>query len=242
MLGLLKRINYLITHGLFMREMGSHIKHKREKHEDKLLPEVSLSELIKKVSSIQLLEKEAIDGNVSKEELEAISTITAFRKPKRIFEIGTFDGRTAINLAANAPNAEVFTLDLPQDNIHKTKLRIKTGDKKFIDKPRSGLRFIGTEYEAHITQIYADSATFDSTPYENSIDLIFIDGSHSYEYVKSDTQLALRLLRRGKGTILWHDYGWHEVVKGLNEYYMYDSLFKEIKNIKGTTLAHLHIG
>jgi len=37
-------------------------------------------------------------------------------------------------------------------------------------------------------------------------DLIFIDGSHYYEYVKSDTQNALGCLTAG-GLVVWHDYG-----------------------------------
>jgi hypothetical protein len=35
-------------------------------------------------------------------------------------------------------------------------------------------------------------------------DLVFIDGNHDYEWVKHDTDLALRL---GAKIIVWHDYG-----------------------------------
>ncbi|MBL8012699.1 MAG: class I SAM-dependent methyltransferase, partial [Candidatus Omnitrophica bacterium] len=37
------------------------------------------------------------------------------------------------------------------------------------------------------------------------IDLVFIDGNHSYEFVKSDTENALEMLSE-KGVIIWHDY------------------------------------
>ena len=41
------------------------------------------------------------------------------------------------------------------------------------------------------------------------MDFIFVDGSHSYDYVLNDSRKALSLLRGGKGIILWHDYpGW----------------------------------
>src|SRR5947209_165101 len=38
------------------------------------------------------------------------------RRPRRIFEFGTYDGTTTLIMARNAPEAEIFTLDLPQDD------------------------------------------------------------------------------------------------------------------------------
>jgi hypothetical protein len=34
---------------------------------------------------------------------------------------------------------------------------------------------------------------------------VFVDGSHAYSYVKSDSERALALVRPG-GLVLWHDY------------------------------------
>ena len=36
--------------------------------------------------------------------------------------------------------------------------------------------------------------------------MVIVDGGHSYEVAKSDTQNALRLVRNG-GIIVWDDYG-----------------------------------
>jgi hypothetical protein len=49
----------------------------------------------------------------------------------------------------------------------------------------------------------------------------------------------LPLLKNGKGIILWHDYGWYEVILALNEYYKQDPRFKNLVNIKGSTIACL---
>jgi len=35
--------------------------------------------------------------------------------------------------------------------------------------------------------------------------MVFVDAGHTYRYVKSDTEKALKMLRPG-GVILWHDY------------------------------------
>ena len=37
------------------------------------------------------------------------------------------------------------------------------------------------------------------------MDLVFVDGDHSYEAVKNDSEKALRMLAPG-GIILWHDF------------------------------------
>ena len=208
--------------------------------EDKILPVVSLLSITGENNCPRILEERAADGNVTSLELTAIASLVAAFQPNAIFEIGTFDGRTTLNMAANAPaEARITTLDLPKSKIYDTKLRIKSGDMKFIDKEKSGTRFHGTPYENRITQIYADSAAYNFKTIENSFDFIFIDGSHSYSYVISDTENARKLLRNGKGVLLWHDYGWPEVVKALNDYYRDDPWYSGLKNIEGTTLAVL---
>ena len=52
---------------------------------------------------------------MSELELIALAKLAATHRPQETLEIGTFDGRTTLNLAANsAPDAEVYTLDLPR--------------------------------------------------------------------------------------------------------------------------------
>src|SRR6185369_3239039 len=49
-------------------------------------------------------------------------------------------------------------------------------------------------------------------------DLIFIDGSHAYSYVKNDTEKALRMLKEG-GLLLWHDYRYRNLeTRGVRQY------------------------
>jgi len=51
------------------------------------------------------------------------------------------------------------------------------------------------------------------------MDMVFVDGAHSYEYVKNDSRIAMKMLRDGKGLIVWHDYNakYDEVTVALNE-------------------------
>jgi predicted O-methyltransferase YrrM len=56
-----------------------------------------------------------------------------------------------------------------------------------------------------ITQILANSAAYDFKVHEDGFDLIFIDASHSYEYVKNNSESALSILAPGD-LVFWHDY------------------------------------
>ena len=186
---------------------------------------------------MQLRESYAVDGNVTLTELVVLASIARKYKPRTIFEIGTFDGRTTINLAANSPDATVHTLDLPPG--HHTRLEVKPGDDKYINKPASGARFRGTDCESRIVQHYGDSATFDFSPFEGQVDMVFVDGAHSYEYVKSDSQRALRLLRGGRGVILWHDYGTGEVTEAIDDLRDTVAAFAGLRRVGDTALAIL---
>jgi len=46
--------------------------------------------------------------------------------------------------------------------------------------------------------LFGDSASFDYSPYHGRVDLFFIDGAHSYEYVRSDTLNANEVLSSRK--------------------------------------------
>lgn len=129
---------------------------------------------------------------------------------RHIFEFGTCTGRTTYLLARNSPEGTtVSTITLPPDAIAD----YAEGESDSRDATRRAkkessythFRYSGTAYERKIDQRFGDSKEFDETPYLRHYDLIFIDGSHAYSYVASDTEKALRMVAPG-GFILWHDY------------------------------------
>ncbi len=159
-------------------------------------------------------------------------------KPRVIFEIGTLTGYTALQFALDAPGAQVYTLDLPgaqlpslpttlMDSHHINSHRqIKQLDFEDLDEVRE-----------RIHCLYGDSATFDFSPFHGKVDLFFADGSHSYEYVKSDTRNALRC-RCPKGWIAWHDFG-RAGVNGVSRYLFELAQAREIYSIPGGSLAFM---
>jgi predicted O-methyltransferase YrrM len=149
-------------------------------------------------------------GDVSWQELVTLSSLVVHYKPLRIFEIGTFMGKTTYHLAANSPDqARVFTLDLPQAGFEET-IAQNPYDMNLLHEGKRhevGHYFKNTAYESKIKQIFCDSRSFDETPYADSMDMIFVDADHFYPSVINDTQKALRMLSKdGPGkVILWHD-------------------------------------
>ena len=103
-----------------------------------------------------------------------------------IVEIGTFDGRTALNLAINAPaGVSIATLDLPPDQ--PSALEIEASERRYVDKPAPGarLRRCGSAWRAdagRVVQWSGDSATFDWSSHYGGAGLVFVDGSHAYDY------------------------------------------------------------
>jgi len=210
-----------------------------------IIPEIRANDLVRDDTLIETRESHWIDGNVSVEELIVIAKLTRQYKPNRLFEIGTFDGRTTLNLACNSsPDTRVYTLDLPDEKWPVKKPAALSGDLSFVDKVVIGSRFHGTDCENKITQLYGDSVTFDFSPYENKMDFVFIDGAHTYEYILNDSEKALRLLRDRQGIILWHDYRWvwDDIRKALNELYLTRSEFKNLRHVKDTSLVCLAAG
>lgn len=125
---------------------------------------------------------------------------------KTFFEIGTNRGRTTLSVARTNPEIEIVTLDLPSPEAgDETQLDLTEADKRLFTDWRRGEAFSDQPEAERITQVLGDSATFDYSPYEEKMDVVFIDGSHSYPYVTNDTRAAERMLSED-GVIVWDDY------------------------------------
>ena len=178
--------------------------------------------------------EKSVDGYVHRLELHFLSALVKLNNSQCIFEIGTFDGFTTLHLAGNSgEEARVWTLDLPEPP-GKTKFPLSASDMSYVGKKQIGVRYRETDVERKITQLLGDSATFDFSPFWGQMDLVFVDGSHQYEYVREDSRNALKLLN-GAGIVVWHDYSpsWPGVVRAIDE------LPLPIYRIKNTTLALL---
>jgi hypothetical protein len=224
----------------WLRDLGRALRgvRKADQHATRL-PPAAWSDLLER-KPIHLVETDKADGNVNLAELAILAqAAAAIPAGTIIVEIGTFDGRTTLNLAVNGrAQAHVVTLDLPPDD--RALYALAPGERQYVDKPQPGARFrdCAPPWQAaapRITQLLGDSATFDWTPYAGRAGLVFVDGSHAYDYVRKDSETAMRLVAKG-GMVLWHDYGrWEGVSRALDELEAERKL--GLRHILGTSLV-----
>ena len=137
----------------------------------------------------------------------ALAAIAACRQPRRVVEFGTFLGHSALIFAMNAPNAQILTLDLPDDvddisNLNET-------DQSHVRSSRAlvGQCYRGTPYARRIEEMKCDSRQLQLKSVMQSADLAFIDGGHDLSCITADTKNALAVATPGT-VILWDDYFW----------------------------------
>lgn len=181
--------------------------------------EKEFGELIDFSKEVKLVNFHSRNGNVSPHELLYIAALIAHYRPKRILEIGTFDGNTTLQMAINAPeDALIYTVDLPQ-NKEKTELPTLKEDFRFIQDSKKWERKFYHRTEK-VKEYFGDSTQLDFSLFTSRglLDFIFVDGGHSYECVSSDSAKALEVVAPG-GVILWHDYTplFEGVYRHLNE-------------------------
>lgn len=158
-------------------------------------------------------------------DVEAWILAVLAKNAKQLFEFGTCTGKTAYLWARNSPAAaRITTLTLPPEG--KSAYRSASEDdaaERDVALSESGFAtflYTGTAAQAKIEQLFGDSKALDVSRWAGTCDLVFVDGSHAYSYVVSDSAKALQLVRPG-GLVLWHDYAGAKhsrgVYRALNE-------------------------
>jgi hypothetical protein len=94
-------------------------------------------------------------------------------------------------------DADVYTLDLLPGVQGTLKTTVIDKAHQPAHAAIKDYKWRGSPYERKIHCLFGDSATFDYSPFYGKVDLFFIDGAHSYEYVRSDTINALKCISRG---------------------------------------------
>ena len=165
------------------------------------------------------------------------------KRASTLFEFGTCSGRTTYMLARNSPpEAIIGTITLTPETVSAYKSDKQDPDSRIWTeqalKESSYTTFLysGTPEAVKIRQLYGDSKDLDETEWLNKCDLIFIDGSHAYSYVKSDTEKACRMVKEN-GFIIWHDFS--PACPGVWKYLSELALSYPIRHIKGTRLCYL---
>lgn len=115
---------------------------------------------------------------------------------KVIAEVGVRDGRTTFHLLDQNPKLIIYAVDKSIAGFYNSEIKEKYGDRLI---PIEALSVDGAELIPN-----------------NSLDLVFIDADHSYEWVKRDIVAYKPKLKSG-GWLTGHDIDFPGVNRAVNE-------------------------
>ncbi|MEO6568282.1 MAG: class I SAM-dependent methyltransferase [Opitutaceae bacterium] len=203
------------------------------------IPEIPLqSALSGREVEFQLPIKNYVDGMLPSEHALALVSILVAEQPAAVLEIGTYMGHTSKLMACNLPSAEIHTVDLPLDasSVPDPSSVLARDDFHLV-----GARVVGREFKGHpcanrIIQHYGDTAHWNFAE-AGSPSFFFIDGCHTYDYVKNDSEKCLALCASRPATFLWHDCDENHpgILQFLQEW---RELGRDVCRIRGTSLAY----
>lgn len=153
-------------------------------------------------------------------DVASLLKVVVCSQPKRLMEVGSFRGYTALYLAQHiTSDAKIVTVD---------------------QYPDHGEAYRNTPYSSMIERRVGEtSKEIFQQDVPGSYDFIFLDADHSYGSVKHDTELLLPLLSPN-GFFLWHDYanwGYFDGKNGVPEYLKELSTKLPIAHIMGSDVA-----
>jgi predicted O-methyltransferase YrrM len=166
------------------------------------IPKVQLETIFPGIGQLEIsLQHDTLERALGHGEAFVLSLITAWLKPRRVFEIGTASGQGTLLMARQAPEARIDTLDLGNE---RPSLGQQRGQPPWQDLDTVGRAYKASPHAGRVHQHFADSALFDFAPFRGLVDLVFVDGGHTYNYVASDSRNALDMIG-SDGVIVWDD-------------------------------------
>lgn len=113
------------------------------------------------------------------------------------FEIGTWRGES-IAAIANVVK-QCFSVSLPDEAISHM-------DTAGIGQPNTGFSRYFSKNIVNIMHYLQDSKTFDIANIPEDIELVFIDGDHSFQGIASDTEKVFSHIDTNNCIVVWHDF------------------------------------
>jgi len=160
------------------------------------LPVVEMDQLIG-TGAIALGPMTFLDGGSLPTDLMLLAGLAEQIDDCAYFEIGTWRGESVATVSPRAKSCH--TLCLSHEEMHLMGMHPRTIEAHGL---------FSKELE-NVTQLRGDSRSFDFRLLNRKFDLLFIDGDHHYDFVKSDTSSLFRHLLHEKSIVVWHDYGFH---------------------------------
>ena len=160
------------------------------------LPVVQMDQLIGS-GPVTLGPMTFLDGGSLPTDLMLLGGLAGEIEECTYFEIGTWRGESVATIASRAKSC--YTLCLTDEEMRKKGMHNST-----IESHRQFSKGLD-----NVIQLRGDSRSFDFERLHMKFDLIYIDGDHHYDILKSDTEMVFRYLVHENSIVVWHDYGFH---------------------------------
>lgn len=160
------------------------------------LPVIGMDQLIAP-DSVSLGPMTFLDGGSLPSDMMLLAGLAEGIKDCCYFEIGTWRGESVTTLASRTKSCH--TLCLSDEEMLALGMH-----EKIIESHRMFSRDL-----KNVTQLRGDSRSFDFGGVNQKFDLLFIDGDHHYDFIKSDTRNVFDHLLHENSIVVWHDYGFH---------------------------------
>jgi len=160
------------------------------------LPVVEMGQLIGP-ETVALGPMTFLDGGSLPSDLMLLAGLAEQINDCTYFEIGTWRGESVATVSPRAKSCH--TLCLSDKEMRKLGMLPGTIESHGL---------FSKEME-NVIQLRGHSRTFEYGQLKKKFDLLFIDGDHHYDFVKSDTEKLFSHLVHKESIVVWHDYGFH---------------------------------
>ena len=140
------------------------------------------------------------------------------KQPQAILEIGTWNGRRALEMLMASPDSKYYGFDLFEDAD-----AITDAEEKNV-KPHYTLRGVKAYLDGFDVVLHKGNTRETLAKFREPVDFVWLDGGHSIETIRSDWENVQRVLVPG-AVVLFDDYytggidttkyGCNEIVKSL---------------------------
>jgi len=139
-----------------------------------------------------------VPGFTSQEDMDVIASLIHHVGAERMMEIGINEGRTAKAVLDSVPSVKRYVgVDVPP--YFKTSHPLQ---QKEVPVEAGSM----VKGDGRVRLIVRDGGSAELNGEEvGEVDVVFIDGDHTYDAVVRDSELARKVVRDG-GVIVWHDY------------------------------------
>ncbi|MFT6866553.1 MAG: hypothetical protein ACJA08_001384 [Cyclobacteriaceae bacterium] len=168
-------------------------RHFQKQYGKSVLPFVDINQLVEIDAEID--NYTYLDGTSRVIDIALLMSLCKLYENCNYLEIGSWRGESLMNVSKVAKTCTSISLS-------------KADMEAFgMSKSATEVQRLFSKHRENINHIEANSLTYDFNQLDEKFDVIFIDGDHTYEGVKSDTENAFKLLRDEHSVIVWHDCG-----------------------------------